>query len=798
MTESKITASHRRRTAVIYVRQSSVTQVDRNKESTARQYDLVARAHALGWPSSAVSVIDDDLGVSGASAAGRAGFAELVTQVGLGQVGIVLSLEVSRLARNNADWYRLLDLAGMTDTLIADADGVYHPGLFNDRLLLGMKGTMSEAELHILRARLDGGLRNKAARGELRIGLPIGLVWSDADGQILKHPNEAVRGVIAAIFEQFAARGSVRAVWLWLRDQGLKLPLIRSGYVAAADGIVWVDPTYHAVHNILTHPAYGGAYTFGRTGQHRYVGQDGTPRTRRKVLPRNEWEVCIIDHHEGFIDWDTYLGNQARIGSNIRPEAHQPGTGALREGCALLQGLVTCGTCGRKLSIYYDGERKATPGYYCTGTGQLVDGRGTRHLRVGGVAIDAAVTALFLTALAPSAAQACLEAAQQLEDGHDAALAQWRRQVETARYAVTRAERRYQAVDPENRLVARGLENAWETALRHLADAETELSQREAARPKTLTPQEKSAILALGDNLEAVWAAATTTDRDRKQLLHTLLDEVNITVHRGDTDSHADLIVRWKGGAISELTVPLKRTPANRLRTDEDTVDLLRRLAVHYPDATIAHILNRQGRRTARGLSYTANRVQSLRHHYEIACHQPSDDPQGRRTAHRGRRRQTTRAWRRPPCTVGSATGSSPASNSPRARPGASGSPTRSAPCSSTTPPTAGWPCWRPPSPTVCPAKPSCNVSSAVSSKPCTSAPDAEKACVSSPHPPRKDCFDHDNQRKEQCDTTSKQSEISASMNQVVPAQVFATSRSAVWQPRPGRNPCERSEKQGS
>ena len=256
MTESKITASHLRRTAVIYVRQSSVTQVDRNKESTARQYDLVARAHALGWPSSAVSVIDDDLGVSGSSAAGRSGFAELVTRVGLGQVGIVLALECSRLARNNADWYRLLDLAGMTDTLIADADGVYHPGLFNDRLLLGMKGTMSEAELHILRARLDGGIRNKAARGELRIGLPIGLVWGEADGQILKHPDEAVRGVIAAIFEQFAARGSVRAVWLWLRDQGLKLPLIRSGYVAAADGIVWVDPTYHAVHNILTHPAY--------------------------------------------------------------------------------------------------------------------------------------------------------------------------------------------------------------------------------------------------------------------------------------------------------------------------------------------------------------------------------------------------------------------------------------------------------------------------------------------------------------------------------------------------------------
>ena len=628
MSESKVTAAHLRRTAVIYVRQSSLAQVDRNRESTARQYDLAARAQALGWPSGAVRVIDDDLGVSGASTAGRSGFAELAAQVGLGQVGIVLALEVSRLARNNSDWYRLLDLAGMTDTLIADADGVYHPGLFNDRLLLGMKGTMSEAELHILRARLHGGIRTKAARGELRIGLPIGLVWGEADGQILKHPDEAVRGVLTAIFEQFPARGSVRSVWLWLRDQGLQLPLSKNGYVAATAEIVWVDPTYHAVHNILTHPAYAGAYTFGRTGQHRYVSSDGAPRVRRKVLPRNEWEVCIIDHHEGFIDWDTYLANQARIGANIRPAAHQPGTGAVREGCALLQGLATCGTCGRKLAVYYDGERKATPGYYCTGTGQLVDGRGTRHLRVGGVAIDAAVTALFLTALAPAAAQACLQAARQLEDGHHAALQQWRRQVETARYAAVNAERRYRAVDPENRLVARGLENAWETALRHLADAETELAHREAARPKTLTPQEKAAILALGDNLATVWDAPTTTDRDRKQLLHTLLDEVNITAHRGDTDSHADLIVRWKGGAISELTVGLKRTPNNTLRTDEDTVDLLRRLAVHYPDATIAHILNRQGRRTARGLSFTAGRVQSLRHHYEIARHQPDDDPQ--------------------------------------------------------------------------------------------------------------------------------------------------------------------------
>lgn len=445
MSERKVTGSHLRREAVVYVRQSTLVQVDRNRESTARQYDLTARAVQLGWPHSAVRVIDDDLGLSGATAAGRSGFAELTTQVALGQVGIVLALEVSRLARSNADWYRLSDLAGMTDTLIADADGIYHPGLFNDRLLLGMKGTMSEAELHILRARLDGGIRNKAARGQLRRGLPVGLIWGQADGEVLLHPNEAVRGVIAAIFEQFTTCGSARGVWLWLRDQGLKFPLQKNGHVTGEEGITWVTPTYHAVHKVLTHPAYAGAYTFGRTRQQRHVGDDGRLRTSRHTLPQDQWEALIKDHHPGYIDWETYQANQARIGANIRPQAHAPGTGAVREGAALLQGLATCGTCGRKLAVYYDGPRKAAPGCYCTGTGVLVEGRGSRHMRVGGVAIDTAVSEAFLAALAPAALQACLAAAQQLEDGHDAALEQWRRQVEQARYNAGKAERRYRA-----------------------------------------------------------------------------------------------------------------------------------------------------------------------------------------------------------------------------------------------------------------------------------------------------------------------------------------------------------------
>ena len=628
MNESgKITASHRSRAAVIYVRQSTLAQVERNTESTARQYDLVSRARQLGWPRDAIRVIDGDLGISGSVTGQRDAFEAMVAEVALGQVGIILALEVSRLARDNAAWYRMLDLAGVCDTLVADADGVYHPALFNDRLILGMKGIMAESELHVLRARLEGGIKNKAARGELRRGLPVGLIWGEADGEICFHPDEAITGVLQAVFGQFAVSGSVRATWLWLRAQGLRWPLQQAVYLHGKPGeITWAEPTYHAVHTTLTHPAYAGAYVYGRTRDEHCLGPDGALRKRRRKLPRDQWEVLIPDHHPGFIDWDTYQANQARIGSNTRPQASQPGTGAVREGSALLQGLATCGTCGRKLAIFYRGPAKTVPNYYCQGSAELVDGRGARHMNVGGQAIDAAVAGAFLAALQPAALHACLHAAAQLEDGHDAALDQHRRQVEQARYNATRAERRYRAVDPDNRLVARGLETEWNTALQQVADAEAELARRQAARPRTLSPAERAAILALGDDLGQVWDAPTTTDKDRKQLLRTLLDEVNITARRDGPDPHARLILRWKGGAISELTVPLRR-PQPKIRTSEDTIDLIRRLAVHYPDAVIAGILNRQHRTTARGMSYTANRVASLRTHWHIPCHQPGSNP---------------------------------------------------------------------------------------------------------------------------------------------------------------------------
>jgi DNA invertase Pin-like site-specific DNA recombinase len=617
---SKVTPSHTHRAAVIYVRQSSSAQVEHNRESTERQYALVHRAVDLGWPREQVTIIDDDLGLSGAGIAKRAGFARLAADVALAKVGIVLGLEVSRLARNNADWYRLLDLCGMTDTLIGDADGVYHPALFNDRLVLGLKGTMSEAELHILRARLEGGIRNKAARGELRRGLPVGFVWGDDDGEVRVHPDEAVTSAIRAAFARFAEFGSVRQVWLWFRSETLSFPLQTHG----VDGIRWVAPTYTAIHHLLTNPVYAGAYVYGRTRRERYVTTDGAIQERIRRLPRAEWGVLLPNHHEGFIDWETYEANQARIDSNVHPHPHLPG-GAVREGAALLQGLATCGHCGRRLHTHYRGHA-AAPGYHCSGK-DLVAGRGIYCLTVGGTQIDEAVTTAFLAALTPAAVDAALVAAQQLDADDETALAQWRLAVERARYEAERAERRYRAVEPENRLVARGLETEWEQRLRGLEHAQRELEAREHRRRRALGQIDAERLRALGDDLRHVWTAPTTTDRDKKELLRTLLEEVVLAVERDDRRAH--LTLRWRGGIITELHVSLRASPP-RIRTDEDSLALIRRLAPHYPDAVIAGILNRQGKRTARGERFTALHVGSLRRYRNIPrCEPPAERADG-------------------------------------------------------------------------------------------------------------------------------------------------------------------------
>jgi hypothetical protein len=345
---------------------------------------------------------------------------------------------------------------------------------------------MSEAELHIIRARLDGGIRNKAARGELRRALPVGLVWGEADGEVCLHPDAAVCAAVRAVFERFAELGSARRVWLWFRSEGLTFPL-QSLTLAE---IRWVEPTYTAIHNILTHPAYAGAYAYGRSRHERYVDASGQIRKRVRRLPRAQWAVLIQDHHPGFIDWATYEANQERLAANTHPLPHAA-SGAVREGAALLQGLAVCGHCGRRLHTHYRG-RHAAPGYHCAGK-TVVNGRGLYCLSVGGVQIDAAVTRAFLEALTPAALQAVLRAAEQLESDRDAALGQWRLALERARYAAQCAERRYRAVDPENRLVARGLEAEWERSLGALAAAEAELGPPHRAATPHLEPSRAAA-----------------------------------------------------------------------------------------------------------------------------------------------------------------------------------------------------------------------------------------------------------------------------------------------------------------
>lgn len=622
MTEAtKISPTHLARSAFVYVRQSSTAQVEHNRESTDRQYRLVERAIALGWRRDQVSVIDKDLGITGSGLVERSGFAHMTAEVALGRVGIVLGLEVSRLARNNADWYRLLDLCGATDTLIGDGDGIYHPGLFNDRLVLGLKGTMSEAELHVLRARLNGGIRNKAERGELRRGLPIGLIFGEADGEILLDPDEAIRGAIQTSFDRFSEMGSARRVWLHFRSEGLLFP---SRQNARAD-VRWVAPTYTKIHEVLTNPVYAGVYIYGRTRFERFVDDHGNVRKRVRKRPQCEWPVFIRDHHKGFIDWKTFEANQTRIKSNTRPRPHQPG-GAVREGSALLQGLARCGRCSRKLLVSYTGKF-ATPAYHCPGN-NIANGRGEYCLRVGGRQIDEAVARTFVATLAPAGLEAALIAAQQIGADKDAAIGQFKLQVERCRYNAQRAERRYRAVDSDNRLVARGLEAEWETCLRELHAAEADLVRRQEEKTRVVSPEERVAILALGKDVERVWSAPSTTDRDRKELLRTLIEEVLLDVKRKEENAH--LALRWRGGRLTEIDVHLPRSHPSPIRTDEDTVALVRRLAVHYTDAVIAGILNRQGKTTATARRFTANRVSSLRTHWEIPCFKASaQEPNG-------------------------------------------------------------------------------------------------------------------------------------------------------------------------
>ena len=593
---SKVEPAHLRRAAYVYVRQSTMAQVERNVESRERQYELVERAVVFGWHAAEVVVIDSDQGQSAKSTNGRDGFHGLVADVGLGRVGIVLGIEVSRLARGNADWYQLLDLCALTDTLIADADGIYHPGLHNDRLLLGLKGTMSEAELHVLRARMREGRLHKAAKGELRVALPAGLEY-DQVGHVRITPDESVADAIATVFTYFEQLASARQVMLRLIAEDRKLPRRSPGKAL----VRWVAPSYKAVHDILTNPCYAGVYAYGRKRVERRVDH-GVVRERKRR----------VGHHPGFMTFERYEANLAQLHANW--SVASDGAGAAREGRALLQGLVRCGRCGRRMQVSYSG-RSLVPKYSCV-RGQQLYGA-ARCQSVGGRRAEQVVLDAVFQALAPASIDATLRAIEDLESTHQASVRSAELGLERAQYEADRARRQFDGCEPENRLVARTLEGEWERQLQHVRQAEQALAGVRARRPEPLTDQEIAWCRHAGADLRAVFDAPTTTDHDRKLLLRAMVTEIQVTVER--EQRRADLRIVWEGDAITDHQFTLPPTGC-QIRTDEETLALVRRLAEDYPDQQIAGILARQGRLTGTGKPFTAQRVRSLRHHHKIAA----------------------------------------------------------------------------------------------------------------------------------------------------------------------------------
>ena len=539
--QQKIRPEHMDRAAVVYVRQSSRQQVLEHTESTRLQYALAERAVALGWARSQVTVIDDDLGVSAATADSRKGFARLVAEVTMGRVGVVLGIEMSRLARTGRDWHQLLELCCLSGVLLADPDGVYDPGLYNDRLLLGLKGTMSEAELYLIRQRMQSGKLAKAERGELAVPLPIGYVRRPS-GEVVLDPDEQARHVVGLVFSTFRRLGTLNSVLRYLAGQQVQLP-VRMHSGPSKGEIEWRRPTRETLQNLLHNPAYAGYYAYGRRQVDPRRKVPGRPDTGRVVKDAGEWLVLLPGRLPAYITPEEYEANIARMTANQQTAA---APGAPRDGAALLPGLLRCGRCGghRMTVSYHDGSGSAY-GYTC-GFYQVNYGTGGRCQHIAGPALDAYVTGQVLDAVAPAALEVSMAAAAQAE-GERAMLGKlWRQRLERARYAVGRARRQYQLAEPENRLVARQLEADWEAALAEAGQLEADYQRFTEEQPAALSPAERAAIQALAADLPQVWHAPSTTQADRKELLRILIEDITVNV-AGDSEL-AGVTITWAGG----------------------------------------------------------------------------------------------------------------------------------------------------------------------------------------------------------------------------------------------------------
>ncbi len=601
----KVSAGHLSRDAYLYVRQSTVRQVVENTESTRRQYALRERAVALGWPTERIVVIDTDLGQSGADR-DREGFQHLVAEVGMGRAGIVLGLEVSRLARNSTDWHRLLEICALSDTLILDEDGIYSPGDFNDRLLLGLKGTMSEAELHMLHARLRGGLLNQARRGALKLPLPVGLIYDPLDRVVLD-PDAQVRQSLRMLFETFELTGAATATVRHFRERRLHFPRrVRTG--ARKGELHWQPLEHSRVLQVLHNPRYAGAYAFGRSRQRRLPGG----RVERRRLPLEEWTVLLRHAHPGYIDWERFEANQRRLRNNALAYGADRRRSPPREGPALLQGMALCGVCGRAMTIRYHMRRgRQVPDYVCQREG--IQTASAKCQSIPGAGIDRAVGALLVELMTPVTLTVALKVQDELAARAEQVDA-WRAQaVQRARHEADLARQRFMQTHPDNRLVVDVLEAEWNAKLRALDHAQLERDQQRAHDPGQLDDAQRLHILALSTDFPRLWNDPATPDRERKRMARLLIEDVTLTRGTGIA-----LGIRLRAGATRQLQLPLEPPAWQLYRTSERVVAEIDRLTEDHTDTQIAAILNDRGLRTGRGIAFRPQRVQALRRAYGL------------------------------------------------------------------------------------------------------------------------------------------------------------------------------------
>jgi DNA invertase Pin-like site-specific DNA recombinase len=600
----KIKSHHLDRKAILYVRQSSTYQVTNNIESQKLQYAMQERLRHLGWLE--IDIVDDDLGRSAAGTVTRAGFERMVAEVCLGQVGAVAAREVSRFARNSREWQRLVEVCRVVDTLLIDQETVYTPRQSNDRLLLGLKGSLNEYELDLLRQRSVEARREKARRGELIVAAPAGYLKTP-DQRLEKDPDHRVQEAVQLVFTKFMELGTARQVLLWLLEHGLELPVVNQ-----RGGVHWIRPAYGTVHQILSNPTYAGAYAYGKT-EHSVRYENGEPRRRSRLKDREHWWALIPDVHEGYISWEQHEQIQQMMSDNTygREQA-----GAPKEGPALLAGILRCRRCGRKLMVRYTGNQHDVLRYACYRA--WLDNGEPPCIGFGGLPVDEAIAREIIRVVQPAAIEAAVIAAEEQNQQDDQVLQAWEREREAARYAANRAQKQYDLTDPENRLVADELERRWNEALLHLQDIEQRIDQHNRQQAALIRPT-KDEFERLSGDLETVWNSPDIDVRLKKRIVRTLIHEIVTDV---DPDQGALILtIHWKGGIHTELQVRRRRRGQNSAQNPKDLVEGVRILARVCSDEMIAGVLTRNGLRTGRGNRWTKERVTALRSYNEISCH---------------------------------------------------------------------------------------------------------------------------------------------------------------------------------